>query len=169
MKSTQHLIRALLIAVVWTVLFAGSVSARMLEGQVVAIADGDTILVRTDDAFLKLRLVYVDAPELDQPYGRSARWALRTLLNHKKVRFQTLGRDRFERTLALVTRLPDNLDVNYELVARGHAWANTRSDSKERYAEAEEKARSAHLGLWRDSHPVRPATWRKNHQQKRQT
>lgn len=143
-------------------------AARMLEGRVIAIADGDTIVVRAERERLTLRLVYVDAPELAQPYGRSARWALKKLIAHKRVRFQTFGQDKYDRTLALITRAEDNLEVNYEMVSRGHAWSYTRSELKKKYDDAEEKARASHLGLWRDSHPVRPATWRRNHKLKRQ-
>lgn len=51
--------------------------AEQLSGHVVGVHDGDTITVLTaDKRSLRTRLVEIDAPESDQPYGMRAKQAL---------------------------------------------------------------------------------------------
>ena len=126
-----------------------------------SIADGDTVTIRAraggDET---IRLLYIDAPEHDQPWGREARRSLQELVRIERVRVETRGRDRYGRTLGHLRRTADGLDVNLELVRRGHAWANARGAMRPRYDAAEREARAARRGLWQDPNPVSPYTWR---------
>lgn len=55
-------------------------SAETLTGRVVAVADGDSITVLDCEKVQhKIRLGGIDAPELQQPYGRQATEFLMTL------------------------------------------------------------------------------------------
>jgi len=139
-------------------------SAASLEGRVVSIADGDTITVGGRSRQETVRLLYIDAPERDQPWGREARRALQELVRLERVRIQTRGRDRYARTLGHVRRVSDGLDVNLELVRRGHAWASARGAMRPRYEEAQRQARAARRGLWQDPDPISPQTWRRRRQ-----
>ena len=47
-----------------------------LTGQVIGVADGDTLDVRLESGMLRVRLHGVDAPERDQPWGKAAKRAL---------------------------------------------------------------------------------------------
>jgi micrococcal nuclease len=135
--------------------------ARSIEARVVSVADGDTVQVRSRGSEQEaVRLLYIDAPEHDQPGGREARRALQELVRVERVRIETRGRDRYGRTLGHLRRLPDGLDVNLELVRRGHAWANARGAMRPRYEAAEREARAARRGLWRAPNPVSPYQWR---------
>lgn len=61
------------------------------------ITDGDTLtLCKT-----QVRLFGVDAPELDHPYGKKARWALVKLCKGHKVRAEIREKDAYGRTVAL--------------------------------------------------------------------
>jgi len=153
--------RATALAFALTLTAAGPGSAATLEGRVVSIADGDTITVGGGSRRETVRLLYIDAPERDQPWGREARRALQELVRLERVRVQTRGRDRYARTLGHVRRASDGLDVNLELVRRGHAWANARGAMRPRYEEAQRQARAARRGLWQDPDPIAPHTWRR--------
>lgn len=135
--------------------------ARSVEGRVVGIADGDTLTIRTRTGGEEtIRLLYIDAPEHDQPWGREARRSLQELVRIERVRVESRGRDRYGRTLGHLRRTADGLDVNLELVRRGHAWANARGAMRPRYDAAEREARAARRGLWQDPNPVSPYSWR---------
>lgn len=139
----------------------GDVHARALVARVVRVVDGDTLEVRSGHRELTLRLLYIDAPEHDQPYGREARRSLEQLVRLDRVRVETRGRDRFGRTLARVIRESDSLDVNLAQVERGFAWSYARGDTRAEIERAERAARQARLGLWADPRPVSPRTWRR--------
>ncbi len=135
--------------------------ARTVEARVVSVADGDTVRIRSRGGEPEtVRLLYIDAPEHDQPGGREARRALQELVRVERVRLETRGRDRYARTLGHLRRVSDGLDVNLELVRRGHAWANARGAMRRRYEAAEREARAARRGLWQAPNPVSPYHWR---------
>lgn len=135
--------------------------ARSFEAHIVSVADGDTVRIRSRNGEQEtVRLLYIDAPERDQPGGREARRALQELVRIERVRIETRGKDRYARTLAHLKRLPDGLDINLELVRRGHAWANARGTMRPRYEAAEREARAARRGLWQAPNPVSPYRWR---------
>ena len=53
------------------------------------VVDGDTIVI----SGVQIRLFGVDAPELDHPYGKKAKWALHALCKGKKVKADLLAQD----------------------------------------------------------------------------
>lgn len=73
-------------------------------------------------------------------------------------------RDRYGRSLRTVR--VDGLDANLAQIKRGMAWhykAYEREQSpqeRQDYAKAEEVARGARLGLWKDVQPVPPWDFR---------
>jgi micrococcal nuclease len=135
--------------------------ARTIEARVVGVADGDTVRIRSRGTEQEtVRLLFIDAPEHDQPGGREARRALQELVRVERVRVETRGKDRYARTLGHLRRVSDGLDVNLELVRRGHAWANARGAMRPRYEAAEREARAARRGLWQAPNPVSPYKWR---------
>lgn len=154
-------------AIALAVALSGEVHARALVARVVRVVDGDTLEVRSGHRELTLRLLYIDAPEHDQPYGREARRHLEQLVRLDRVRVETRGRDRFGRTLARVIRESDGLDVNLAQVERGFAWSYARGDTRAEIERAEGAARRARVGLWADPRPVSPRTWRRAHAPKR--
>jgi endonuclease YncB( thermonuclease family) len=163
MLNRQVLGRSL-IAVCLTGCF-GLATAETLTGEVVAVADGDTITV-LDDAHRqhRVRLAGIDAPEKRQPFGTRARESLgkRVFRHVVQVNFKKL--DRYGRIVGKVTL--DGADVCLEQVTAGLAWhyvAYQREQSPEdrrAYARAEAEAREARRGLWADSHPEAPWDFR---------
>lgn len=141
-------------------------AAKAQKGCVVAVADGDTLtLTGPNGARFRARLAFVDAPELAQAAGTAARAALQNRLAGRCVDYQTLARDRYQRTLVRVWQEGD--DVALWLVRQGWAWhyrhyakAGQAPDDYARYAAAEDDARQAQRGLWGQAAPLMPWRWR---------
>jgi micrococcal nuclease len=125
---------------------------------VIRVVDGDTLHVLRRDRDVTIRLIGIDAPEVDWYGGegecfgaRAGRFATR-LLDGERVRLE-LDEDRLDpygRTLAYVY-LRDGRMVNVVLVDEGYATVSIypRNDRYEvRLRAAEDAARDAGAGLW---------------------
>jgi len=80
------------------------------------ITDGDTITIKKT----QIRLFGVDAPELNHPYGKNAKWALHKLCKGQTIRAEITDRDQYGRTVARCY-LPDGRDLSAEMVRQGLA------------------------------------------------
>jgi len=134
-------------------------------GNVVGVADGDTITVLDADKVQhKIRLTGIDAPEKKQPFGNRSKQSLSDMAFNKTVTVETDKRDRYGRELGKV--LVSGKDVNLEQVRAGFAWhykAYERTQSatdRQAYADAENEAKAAKRGLWVDPEPMPPWEWR---------
>lgn len=85
-------------------------------------------------------------------------------ISNQTVTVETTKRDRYGRSVGTV--LANGLDANLEQIKRGMAWhykAYEREQSPQdrlAYADAEEVARGARVGLWKDAQPVPPWDFR---------
>jgi len=130
--------------------------------RVEVVNDGDTVTCRdTEGREVRVRMVGIDAPELDQPRGREARAALLAKLRGGVVRVIGDSRDQHGRLLG--TLLVDDRDLNRELVAEGWAWAFGGFSPDQDLLAAEAEARRLRRGLWADARPVEPRQWRAEH------
>jgi endonuclease YncB( thermonuclease family) len=130
------------------------------SGEVIGVADGDTLTVLYDRTRVRVRLADIDAPETAQPFGTRSRQALAALCFQKLAAVEDRGRDRYGRTIGRVNC--DGIDANAAQVSAGLAWVY------DKYAEPDsplyglqDRARSARRGLWIDATPVAPWTWRR--------
>lgn len=131
-----------------------------VTGRCVGVHDGDSLTVLVDgDRQVKVRLDAIDAPELGQAFSRVSRESLSALVFNKECRVESLGPDKFQRTLGRVT--VDGQDVNAAMLEAGMAWHYDRFDDRQSMADKQTAARAAGLGLWADAHPVAPWAWRK--------
>jgi micrococcal nuclease len=80
------------------------------------VIDGDTLDIRG----MRIRLAGVDAPEMDQPYGQTAKWALVKLCKGQEIRAVFDGDLSHDRTVA-TCYLPDGRDLSAEMVKAGLA------------------------------------------------
>lgn len=137
------------------------------EAQVVGVADGDTVTVLDAEQHqVRIRVAGIDAPEKKQPFGNRARQAMTDFCFRERVDVDGEKHDRYRRLVAKV-RCRDK-DAGLEMIRQGLAW-HYKAYEKEQspadraaYAEAEEAARSAGIGLWRDPEPAAPWEWRRN-------
>ena len=63
-------------------------------GEVVSVADGDTLTILVGQNTMKVRLAEIDTPERGQPYGSRAKKYLGTLAFGKQARVVEVDRDR---------------------------------------------------------------------------
>ncbi len=80
------------------------------------VVDGDTILIGE----ARIRLSGIDAPELDQPWGKKAKWELSQLCKGQTIRAVFDGSQSHEREVATCF-LPDGRDLSAEMVKLGLA------------------------------------------------
>ena len=124
------------------------------------IHDGDTFQAHLiNKAFLNCRIWGIDAPELDQPWGKVSKSALIELIHQRKIKIQKIS-DSYSRTV--VTVHLSGRDIALELIKMGLAWHDPKfSPGKKDYAEAQKQAQKNKIGLWSDKYPVPPWEWRK--------
>jgi endonuclease YncB( thermonuclease family) len=114
------------------------------------VVDGDTIQL---DA-VKVRLEGIDAPEAAQtclttagqswPCGTVATRELTRLIGRSEVRCESRGTDKYDRMLGVC--FAGGIELNAEMVRRGHAWAFVKYSQA--YVPQEAEARRARAGIW---------------------
>jgi len=155
-----------------------SAQAGSFNAKVIAVMDGDTIMVLREDGGdaagsqspsqgprrgqkIKVRLANIDAPEKSQPFGKQARDSLLEMVGRKQVRVDSLAVDQYGRTIGLLT--VDGLDVNQEQMKRGMAWEYSHYHEDKTYIRLQSEAQQEQRGLWAQPSPQAPWLWRKSH------
>jgi len=129
------------------------------SGTVVAVLDGDSLMVLDGRRQVEVRLHGVDAPEGGQAFGNVCKRTLSNLVFGKTAAVQVVDIDRYKRSVSRLT--VDGRDVGLEMVRAGCAWHYRQYSNDASYAAAEEEARRARRGLWQDAKPVAPWTYRR--------
>ena len=149
--------------------------AEVLEGRVVAIADGDTItILDARKRQHRIRISGIDAPEKRQAYAKRSKQHLSALAYRKNARLECHKTDRYGRKVCKVWVQPSDcptcgktLDLGHAQVIAGLAWwyrayaKEQSADDQGRYESAEDEARLRKQGLWRDKKPEPPWEWRR--------
>ncbi|WP_341863721.1 thermonuclease family protein [Gymnodinialimonas sp. 57CJ19] len=78
--------------------------------------DGDTIKIQKK----QIRLFGIDAPEMNHPFGKRAKWAMFELCKNQVVTAEITATDAYGRVVAKCT-LSDGRDLSAELVKQGLA------------------------------------------------
>ena len=141
-------------------IYAGTAASyeEIYSGKVIAVLDGDTVLLlRANNPPFKVRLANIDAPEKAQEYGLASQQSLAELVLRKQVQVSTRAVDSYGRVVAVISLAGRN--INQEQVARGMAWADTRSRDKDMLT-VQAQAQQEKRGLWIQANPLRPRAWR---------
>lgn len=134
-------------------------SKGLIKGKALII-DGDSIVISS----VKIRLVGIDAPELQQfcgtketryPCGLEAKKYLEYLIGNHPVTCRWYKKDKYHRILATCGTKKIN-NINATLVRNG--WAVSYYD----YPEEEKEAKKKKKGIWQ-SNFQHPKKWRKTH------
>ncbi len=134
-----------------------------LEGRVIKVTDGDTLILLVDKTRYEVKLAGIDAPEEGQPYGEEAKQALSVKVFGKTIKVLPQGKDYQKRTLGVVY-----LDgcINAQLVKEGWAWHYVLFSNSKVLAKAEQEARKAKAGLWAGPKAIPPWEWRRTQRAK---
>lgn len=133
------------------------------HGTVVHVTDGDTLWVRPQrgGAPRAIRVDGIDAPELCQLHGQTARSALVGRVLGQVVQVRVRRHDDYGRALARV-RIQGR-DVGGWLVREGHAWSYRYRGHPGPYAALERAARAQRRGLFSVPGAQRPRDFRRRH------
>ena len=123
------------------------------------VVDGDTVKGNIDSKRITIRLVEIDAPEMDQPFGVESKRFLEKLIENKKVTLIAEGKDRYGRTLGEVFVNKDN--INEKMVKSGFAWVYDRYVKSSLLYSYQDEAKSKTLGIWQSENPIAPWVWRR--------
>lgn len=149
-----------MIALLCGILLTATASASSDIAEVSAswIHDGDTFRVTVlNRAVVDCRLWGIDAPELDQPWGKVSRSALIALLIKRKLTITKVS-ESYNRMVVKADRR--GVDVALFMLKMGLAWADKKYSPPEDYIKAEAEARAEKRGLWSEKKPIPPWEWR---------
>lgn len=139
---------------------AAACFAAVYSAEVVSVCDGDTIWVEHDGRREKIRLNGIDTPELNQPFGKTAKHYTMGQCLHAKVVLTTYNRDQYGRTIADV-QLPNGKILNNELVRTGFAWWYEHyAPNNKILSQLQQTAKKGHFGLWAQPNPIAPWDFR---------
>ncbi len=135
--------------------------AETFNAKVIAVMDGDTIMVLRGNQKIKVRMANIDAPEKDQAFGKQSRDSLLEMVGKKTVQIDSQAVDQYGRIVGQIK--VDGLDVNQQQVKRGMAWEYSHYHTDKTYIGLQSDAQQARRGLWTQTSPQAPWQWRKLH------
>ncbi len=135
----------------------------------IAVMDGDSIQILAGSEKKRVRLVYIDAPELKQlsltekAIGEQAQKYLSSKILHKKIKIADKGRDKYNRMLAVVYLEKEN--INQSILAEGFGiplfLQPISLSEKKKYQRAFQNAYHTKKGIWGQGGMINPYFWRK--------
>ena len=162
-KSTKNLLRHLVpLMVLCAFYFTSATAARAasLFGKVIEVNSGDMITISNLNRPVRVRLLGIDAPEMDQAFGDVAKKHLADLIFDKSVLVEYAGIAGDHSLNGRV--LLEGADVGAQMIRDGAAWVDPGNEyrlsatDREVYQRSEEAARSERRGLWQEEMPVAP-------------
>lgn len=140
--------------------------AQDIQGKVVAITDGDTFKLLTQDSTLiRVRLANIDCPERKQAFSKRAKQFASDAIFSKTVTLEVLSKDRYGRFIANVF-YDDRRNLSKALLKAGLAWHYIKYSNDDSLQALEDKARTDQKGLWADAHAIAPWQWRSRKKKK---
>ena len=134
--------------------------ASSLFGKVIEVNSGDVITITNLNRPVRVKLMGVDAPEMNQAFGDVARKHLSDLVFEKSVLVEYAG---IAADSSLTGRvLLNDADVGAQMIRDGVAWFDASNGNRlsptnqEVYQQSEQAARNEKRGLWQDENPVAP-------------
>lgn len=122
------------------------------------ILDGDSIIVVFNKKQISIELDGIDCPEPEQEFGKEAAEFTTSFVYKKKLTIDIRNYDEEDRMIGRV--VVDGKDLSLILVEEGLAWYVKDKNSDKKLAKAQKKAKKAKKGLWKQSKPTPPWTFR---------
>ncbi|MEQ1836246.1 MAG: thermonuclease family protein [Candidatus Nitrotoga sp.] len=150
-----------LVAVLFLLGTLNAAHAEEFSAKVIAVMDGDTVLILRGNKQIKVRLAGIDAPEKAQAFGENSTQSLAELVLNQYVNVESQAVDDYGRLVASIK--VGELNVNHEQVQRGMAWEYSRFNRGGALLTLQGDAMKAKRGLWAQPDPMSPREWRKVH------
>ena len=149
--------------IIFLLIIANDTFAEEFNGKVSKVVDGDTIWVNSANGTVKIRLSYIDAPELKQNFGLKSKEYLASMVLHKNVEIYSYRRDKYKRVIGEVYIHNNNesIFINAKLLKSGHAWVYKRYRDNPYLMNLENFARMRKNGIWNLENPIEPWKYRK--------
>ena len=148
-----------------------SADASSLFGKVVEVNSGDVITISNLNRPVRVKLMGVDAPEMNQVFGDVAKKHLSDLVFEKSVLVEYAG---IAADSSLTGRvLLNDADIGAQMIRDGAAWFDSSNGNRlsptnrEVYEQSEQAARNEKRGLWQQENPVAPWEFVKAEAQRR--
>jgi len=140
------------------------VYAEQYESTFIKVIDGDTILIKKDNKHIKVRLSYIDAPELKQNFGIRSRNFLSNLVLDKMIEVNTNKKDRYNRHLGeiYIHNTKESIFVNAKMIKSGNAWVYKTYTNNPYLKNLEDYAKMNKKGLWNEQKIIEPWIFRRN-------
>ena len=140
------------------------VYAEQYEATVIKVIDGDTIWIKKDNNHIKVRLSYIDAPELKQNFGIRSRNFLSNLVLDKMIEVNTNKKDRYNRHLGeiYIHNTNESIFVNAKMIKSGNAWVYKTHTNNPYLKNLENYAKVNKKGLWNEKKIIEPWKFRRN-------
>ncbi len=125
------------------IILSSNAYAQNIEGHVTKVIDGDTIYI---DNVNKIRLKWIDAPEMKQDDGIISQLYLHDLIFGKKVIAYCNKKDLYNRNVCVI--IYNNENINEKLVKEGYAWSYIGYSNK-RIDIMQNESMKNKLGIWK--------------------
>lgn len=135
--------------------------------KVLKVLDGNTLQVGNSKGTQTVRILGIDAPELEQTGGKESQTKLLGLLSNKSVvlkysTFQPADKD----GVYLAKVFLNERNIGQYMLENGLAWFDNEykyffsKEEAQQNAKAQEQARAAQIGIWQESDPEKPWKYR---------
>lgn len=137
--------------IIFTLLFASVIilSCEKKTVTVTHVIDGDTIVIQNENSTSKVRLAYIDAPEIKQSYGNKSKEYLSKLILGKTVTIKPISTDKYNRIIVEIYL--NGRNINLIMIREGYAWLYSQyTNNKDFYDigdNAENDAKAGEFGL----------------------
>ena len=135
-----------------------ALTERISFAVVVDIIDGDTLSIVHEDKQSGVRVVGIDCPKSDQPFGREAKRFTSDFCLKENIELSGGEIDREGRRLADVV-VVNQKSLREALLSAGLAWHDTPTNNDPKLAKLQAEAKAAKVGLWADDDAVPPWEW----------
>jgi endonuclease YncB( thermonuclease family) len=135
------------------------VQGASLFGKVIEVNSGDVLTIYNLNRPVRVKLLGVDAPEMNQVFGDVAKKHLSDLILDKSVLVEYSG---IASDSSLTGRvLLNDADIGAQMIRDGAAWFDTNTNrlsgtDRDLYQQSEQAARNERRGLWQQENPVAP-------------
>lgn len=141
------------------------VGEKLLQGTVTNVHDGDTVTLNVGGTSYNVRMDGLDAPELAQTFGSQSQAALSNAVLGKSVQVTYTKTDKYGRIVGAVFTEGCQY-ANLAQVSAGMAWfykayqCELSAPVRSQFAQAQDTASAAKLGLWSQNSPTPPWVYR---------